>query len=243
MFYPFFFDPTMVLVIPALLLAMWAQFKVKSTYTRFARVSNRAGLTGADVAARILRDGQVALTSQPEAHGGRVCGLECIGGQLTDHYDPRSRTLRLSQEVYHGRSVAALGIAAHEVGHALQHADAYAPLALRSFFYPLSSIGSSLAFPLFILGFFLPVGLGHWVIQAAIALFMLALLFTLITLPVEFNASRRALKALANGGYLAEDELSGARKVLGAAAMTYVAAALMAVMQLIRMLLLAQSRD
>jgi len=238
-----FFDPTMILLIPALMLAVWAQMKVKSTYARFAQVGNRAGLTGADVAGLVLRDAGVRLSRRPEADDGRSCGLECIDGNLTDHYDPRSRTLRLSRDVYYGRSVAALGIAAHEAGHAIQHAKMYSPLMLRSVVYPVCSIGSTLAFPLFFLGFFLPVHLGHVVMQVAIAFFTLSVFFTLLTLPVEFNASNRALRALADGGYLVDDELVGAKKVLGAAAMTYVAAAAMAALQLVRMLLLAQARD
>jgi len=168
---------------------------------------------------------------------GDVCGMARIPGEMTDHYDPRARMLRLSQDVHDGQSVAALGIAAHEVGHAIQHARMYAPLGLRSIMYPLSSIGSTLAFPLFILGFFFGPGLMH----LAIMLFTVAVAFTLITLPVEFNASRRALSALTDGGYLDDDELRGARKVLSAAAMTYVAAAAMAITQLIRMILI--SRD
>jgi len=237
----FLFDPTMVLVIPALILAIWAQAKVRSTYAKYARIGVRSGLTGADVARLILRDAQIALTPNPKAYPrGAACALQAIPGEMTDHYDPRSRTLSLSEGVYNGRSIAALGVAAHEVGHAIQHAKLYAPLALRNVIYPVCGLGSTLAFPLFILGLFARVPV---LMQAAIVLFSLAVFFTVLTLPVEFNASSRALKSLAHGGYLEPEELAGARKVLNAAAMTYVAAAAMAALQLLRMLLLARGRN
>lgn len=238
-----FFDWTIVLLIPALLLAVWAQYKIKSNYTRFSEVGNRAGLTGEEVARLILRDAGISPSHRLNSGGSSSCSVECIGGHLTDHYDPRSRTLRLSEEVCHGRSIAALGIAAHEVGHAIQHDRAYAPLMLRNVVYPVCSFGSSMAFPLFFIGLFMPTGLGQTLIHAAILLFSLSVFFTVLTLPVEFDASRRAMAALAHGGYLATDELRGAKKVLTAAALTYVAAAAMAIMQLVRMFILAQARD
>jgi len=233
-----FFDPTtMVLLIPALVFALWAQAKVSSTYAKFSRVGNRAGLTGADVAQLILKDADISVPQAwGEARGAQTCNIERIGGRLTDHYDPRSRTLRLSQDVYNGNSVAALGIAAHEVGHAIQHAQMYAPLMARNFIYPVCSVGSTLAFPLFFLGFF--TGIGP-LVKLGIILFSVAVAFTVLTLPVEFDASRRALLALSRGGYLSEDELRGAKRVLSAAAMTYVAAVAMAIMQLVRMLVIA----
>ena len=235
----FFLDHTIVLLLPALILAIWAQAKVRSTYAKYAKVGVRAGLTGADVARLILRDAGIAATNNPEAYpAGTACGLNAIPGKMTDHYDPRSHTLNLSEDVYHGRNIAALGIAAHEVGHAIQHARAYAPLSLRNVIYPACSVGSTLAFPLFFVGFFVRYGL---LMNIAILLFSLAVFFTVLTLPVEFNASRRALRALEGGGYLDQDELAGARAVLRAAAMTYVASAAMAILQLVRMLLL--SRD
>lgn len=232
---PFFFTPYDLLVLPALILAIWAQAKVSSAYGRFSRVAARSGLTGAQVAQLIMRDENV----------GRDVELEVVPGNLSDHYDPIKKTLRLSQDVFHGNSIAALGIAAHEVGHAIQHARGYAFLQLRTLMYPLSSIGSKLAFPLFFLGLFLSWGSGggHFLMTIGIWMFAAAVAFTLITLPVEFDASRRALRALANGGYVAQDEMAGVRKVLGAAAMTYVAAAAMAVLQLIRLLAIANSRD
>ena len=233
-------DSTIVLLVPALLLAMWAQYKVKSAYKKYAKVGVRSGLTGADVAGLILRDASITVTADAQSYpAGSACGLECIGGEMTDHYDPRTRTLRLSRDVYHGRTVAAIGIAAHEVGHALQHANAYAPLSLRNVVYPVCGLGSQLAFPLFFIGFFFRFGL---LLQLGIILYTTAVFFTVLTLPVEFNASRRALRILKAGNYLDAGELTGARKVLSAAAMTYVAAAVMAIMQLVRMLLLSERR-
>lgn len=235
-----FFDSTMLLVLPALLLALWAQAKVSSTYAKFSKVGTRSGLTGAEVAQRILSDAGIALADKRSAGlGGPTCKLECIPGHLSDHYDPRSQTLRLSHDVYYGQSVAALGIAAHEVGHAIQHARMYAPLMARNFIYPVCSLGSTLAFPLFILGLFAQIGP---LMNLAILLFSVAVAFTVLTLPVEFDASRRAMATLSTGGYLDALELRGAKRVLTAAAITYVAAAFMAIMQLVRMLILADRR-
>jgi len=237
----FFWDSTIFLLIPPMILALWAQVKVKSTYAKYSQIGVRSGLTGADVAQQVLQDARVPISNNPAAYPGKVaCGLACIPGQLTDHYDPRSRMLNLSQDVYQGRSIAALGVAAHEAGHAVQHAQLYGPLALRNIVYPMCSIGSTLAFPLFFIGFLVNLGM---LMQLAIALFTLAVFFTVLTLPVEFNASRRALVALENGRYLTPDELAGARKVLTAAALTYVAAAAMAIMQLVRLLMLSRSRN
>jgi len=232
---PFFFTPYDLIVLPALILAIWAQVKVRSAYGRFSRVASRSGLTGAQVAQLIMRDENV----------GPDVALEIVPGNLTDHYDPIKKTLRLSQEVYQGQSVAALGIAAHEVGHAIQHARGYAFLQLRTLMYPLSSIGSNLAIPLFFFGMILSwfSGGGQFLMTIGIWMFAAAVAFTLVTLPVEFDASRRALRALSQGCYVSHDELGGVRKVLGAAAMTYVAAAAMAVLQLIRLLAIANSRD
>lgn len=231
-------DWTFVLLIPAVLLALYAQIKVKSTYSKYAEVGTRSGLSGAEVAQRILLDADIQPVNDPGRYPNQaVCGLEAIPGELTDHYDPRDRTLRLSQPIYSGRSISALGIAAHEVGHAIQHARSYGPMALRSFVYPVSSFGSWLAWPLFLIGF---VTKFPGLMTFGILLFSAAVLFTLITLPVEFNASSRALKALSNGGYLTDDELSGARSVLRAAALTYVAAAAMAILQLVRLILLSR---
>jgi hypothetical protein len=225
------FDWTMILLVPALLLTGWASLKLKATYSKYSQEGTRSGITGRQVAEAILSEAGVSGVS-----------VECIPGELSDHYDPRNRTLRLSENVYRGRSVAALGVAAHEVGHAIQHANGYAPLALRSAIVPVSNIGSSAAWPLFFVGFLAGPGMGTWLMNGAILLFSLAVAFTLITLPVEFNASSRALKALSSGGFLQPDELRGARKVLSAAAMTYVAAAAVAISHLLRLVLLSQRR-
>lgn len=236
-----FLDATILLLIPGLLFALYAQWKVKSTYNKYAQVATRAGLTGADVAQRILRDADVPYAGHVGGgRGSQGVGLEAVAGHLTDHYDPRDRTLRLSQDVYYGHSIAALGIAAHEVGHAIQHHRSYAPMHLRSLIYPVTSIGSTLAFPLFFIGFFVQYGILMWL---GIALFSAAVLFTVVTLPVEFNASSRALAALKQGNYLTQEELKGARAVLSAAAMTYVAATAMAILQLVRLIILARARQ
>lgn len=226
-----FFDPTMIIILPALFFTMWAQYKVKSAYANYSQVGTRRGLTGAQLARRILAD-----------NGIENVDINCIPGELTDHYDPMKREVNLSEEVYEGRSVAALGIAAHEVGHAIQHATHYAPLQLRHAMYPMSALGSNLAWILFMGGIFLAIlthaPFGIYVAKFAVYLFGAAVAFTLVTLPVEFNASKRALVCLGRGGYLEDDELSGARAVLNAAALTYVAAAAMALSQLLRMLVI-----
>jgi hypothetical protein len=236
----FFFDSTMLLLIPPLLLSAWAQWKVKSAYAKYAQVGTHSGLTGAQVAQQVLRDADIGLANGPSPGRGAGVALEAIPGHLTDHYDPRDHTLRLSEDVYYGQSVAALGIAAHEVGHAIQHANAYAALMWRNAIYPVTSFASTLAWPLFFIGLLVGIPV---LLQIGIILFSFAVVFTLLTLPVEFDASSRALKALAHGGYLTQDELYGARRVLSAAAWTYVAAAAMAVLQLIRLLLLARGRQ
>ncbi|MCX7975089.1 MAG: zinc metallopeptidase [Candidatus Aminicenantes bacterium] len=228
----FFWDYTFVLLIPPLLLALYAQAKVQSTFNRFSRRLSRRGLTGAEVAARILG-----------ASGAGRVAIEKIPGRLTDHYDPRKKILRLSEPVYESSSIAALGVAAHEAGHALQDHFHYAPLHLRNAIYPIANLGSTLAFPLFFIGLILSQGRPHFLMDLGILLFAGAVAFTVITLPVEFNASRRALAILREGNYLTSEELEGARQVLSAAALTYVAATAMAVMQLLRLFLIRQSRD
>jgi len=240
-----FFHWSFLFVGVAFLLALWAQSKVKGTYKKFSQQRSRRGLRGVDVAQLVLRD--AGLQHYPEVSGSAppgACSIECVPGQLTDHYDPRTRTLRLSEAVYHGQDVAALGVAAHEVGHAIQHAQSYAPLALRSAMYPMASIGSNLGTTLFFVGIIASMfaGFGSSIMIAGILLFTAAVAFTVITLPVEFNASSRALRALASGGYLEPDEMSGARKVLNAAALTYVAAAAMAVAQLFHWIMIAMSQ-
>ena len=224
-----FWYSSMIILVPALILTMYAQYKVKSTYAKYSRVGVRSGMRGADVANAILRDAGVSVSE-----------LTPIPGNLTDHYDPRRRALRLSEGVYYGESVAALGVAAHEAGHAMQHSRSYAPLALRNVIYPVASIGTNMGQVLFFLG--LIMSWNQMLMNIGIWLFSGAVFFTLLTLPVEFNASRRAMLALANGGYLEPDELKGARAVLRAAALTYVAAAMMAALQLLRMIMISRRR-
>ena len=220
----FYYDWTMLLLIPGILLSLWASARVKSAYSKYSRVHASCRMTGAEVAQHMLH-----------SEGVYDVNIEVVGGNLTDHYDPSTRTLRLSQGVAHSTSLASLGVAAHETGHALQHRDAYAPLVLRTAAVPTVNIGSNLSWPLVVAGMIF-----SWepLINIGILLFSLTVLFTLITLPVEFNASRRAMTALETGGYLTQAELPGAKNVLSAAAMTYVAAALSAILQLLRLLVL-----
>lgn len=222
-----YLDSTALLLIPALLLALIAQGRIKAAYSKYGKVPVASRVTGAEAAKRMLRDqGNDAVRIQP------------VRGQLTDHYDPRNETLSLSEDVYGSASVAAVGIAAHEVGHAMQKRDDYAPLGLRSMVVPAVSIGSGLSMPIFVLGLIM-----SWrpLLYAGIALFSLTVLFSLITLPVEFNASRRAMTMLQTSGIItSQEEERGVRKVLNAAAITYVAAAIGAILQLLRLILLAR---
>ena len=224
---PFFYyyDPTYILVLIGAVLSLWASATVKSTYNKYSRVYSYSGLTGAQAAAQILR--------QAGIYDVRI---EHVSGNLTDHYDPKARVLRLSDSVYGSNSVAAIGVAAHECGHAIQHATNYAPLEMRSAIVPAANIGSSLSWPLFLIGliFSLPM-----LVKAGIWLFVLALAFQVVTLPVEFDASRRALKMLSEGGMVTETEHDGVKKVLWAAAMTYVAAVIGSLLQLLRLLILS----
>ena len=223
----FFYDWTMVLLIPGLLLGVWAQAKVKSAYAKYRSVGTQRGLTAEQVAQDMLtRDGNAGVAIQP------------IAGELTDNYDPRSNVLHLSQGVYGSGSIAAIGIAAHECGHAMQDRHDYGPLKLRSAFVPVVNIGSNLYFPIFLAGLIF-----SWqpLITVGIICFALTLVFSLITLPVEFNASRRAIATLRDGGYVTEEELRGVKSVLDAAALTYVAAAISSLLQLVRLLLLSRN--
>ena len=229
MYWPFFYDWTYILLIPALILSMWAQFRVSSTFSRFSKVRASSGMTATQMAEQLLH-----------AEGVYDVSVERTRGDLTDHYDPKNMVLRLSDSTANSTSVAALGVAAHEAGHVLQHRDGYAPLMLRTAAVPVVNIGSNLSWPLFLVGLIF-----SWepLLYAGIALFALAVLFALITLPVEFNASKRALAALEANGYLQPgEEMRGAKKVLSAAAMTYVASAFMAIMQLLRLLAIAGAR-
>lgn len=229
MYWPFFYDWTYILLIPALILSMWAQFRVSSTFNRFSKVRASSGMTATQMAEQLLH-----------AEGVYDVSVERTRGNLTDHYDPKNMVLRLSDSTANSTSVAALGVAAHEAGHVLQHRDGYAPLMLRTAAVPVVNIGSNLSWPLFLVGIIV-----SWepLVYAGIALFALAVLFAIITLPVEFNASKRALAALEANGYLQPgEEMRGAKKVLSAAAMTYVASAFMAIMQLLRLLAIAGAR-
>lgn len=228
-----FIDPVgFLLVLPAMAFAMYAQFKVQSTFAKYLQVPAQSRMTGARVARAILDDA-----------GLYDVAVEMTHGHLTDHYDPRTRTMRLSREVYHGSSVASLGVAAHETGHALQHAENYVPLSIRNQLFPVASFGSQLALPLFLLGFLFTPALGATLMNLGIWLFAAAVAFQLVTLPVEFDASNRAMRLLVERGYITREEAPRTRQVLNAAAMTYVAAAAVAAMQLVRLILLRNSRE
>lgn len=228
--YYYGFDYTWyLLVLPAFLLALWAQFRVQSTYAKYSRVRSVRGRTAAEVARQILDD-----------HGLGYVQVDRIGGKLTDNYDPRSNIVHLSQEVYDSSSIAAIGVAAHECGHAVQHAEEYGPLKLRSAIIPITNIGSSLSIPLFLIGLLFNFSI---LMNIGILLFGLVALFQLITLPVEYNASRRALSTIGERGLLTDDETRGAKKVLSAAALTYVAALASSLAQLLRLVLISRRRD
>lgn len=228
--YYYGFDYTWyLLVLPAFLLALWAQFRVQSTYAKYSRVRSVRGRTAAEVARQILDD-----------HGLGYVQVDRVGGKLTDNYDPRTNIVHLSQEVYDSSSIAAIGVAAHECGHAVQHAEEYGPLKLRSAIIPITNIGSSLSIPLFLIGLLFNFSI---LMNIGILLFGLVALFQLITLPVEFNASRRALSTIGERGLLTDDETRGAKKVLSAAALTYVAALASSLAQLLRLVLISRRRD
>lgn len=222
------FDPTMILVLIGAGLSMWASSRVNSTYRKYSQVRSMSGMTGAQVAQNILR-----------SQGIYDVTVQSVAGQLTDHYDPRSRTVNLSQSVYGQSSVAAIGVAAHECGHAIQDNVGYSPLRLRAAFVPLANLGSKLSWPLILIGLF--IGMTPF-IEIGIWMFVLAVLFQVITLPVEFNASRRAVRILDQSGILQGQEITATRKVLGAAALTYVAAAAASILQLLRLVILFGNR-
>ena len=226
----YYYDPTYMLIIISALISLFAQFLVNSRFSKYSRVRSRSGMTGAQAAERIL-----------QSQGIYDVAIQRVSGKLTDHYDPRNKTLNLSDAVYASTSVAAVGVAAHECGHAIQHAKGYAPLSFRSALVPVANIGSQLSWLFIILGIFF--GGSHTLIMIGILMFSAAVLFQLVTLPVEFNASGRALKLLSETGILQKDEVSDTRKVLSAAALTYVAAAATAVLQLLRLLRLFGGND
>ena len=228
MFYPYFyFDPTMILLIPGIIIALWASANVNSTFNKYNSVRSYHGLTGAEVAERVLHH-----------HGIYGVRVERVSGNLSDHYDPRTNVIRLSESTYSSTSIAAAGVAAHEAGHAVQYAQNYAPIKMRASIVTLCNIGSPMAFVFILLSLFVPVELSQTCVIIAIALYSLATVFQLITLPVEFDASRRAMVSLEAIGLYNSEELAGASKVLRAAALTYVAALISSVLSLLRFVLI-----
>lgn len=224
-----YFDPTMILLVPAMIISFYAQYKINSTYNRFSKERNRNGYTGMQVA-RMILDG-AGLFDIP---------IEMVNSRLGDHYDPSARVLRLSPDVYNNSSIAAAGIAAHEVGHAIQHAENYSPIKVRNAIVPVVNISSNFSWILFFIGILMGF---RTLTILGIVLFCAVVAFQLVTLPVEFNASARALKILKSRSILFEDEVKKAGKVLKAAAMTYVAATLMAISQLLRLIVISNNRD
>ena len=225
-----FFDPTMILVLIGVVLSMAASAKVQSTFAKYSRVRSMTGMTGAEAAKRLLN-----------SQGIYDVQVRKVAGNLTDHYDPRNKTLNLSESVYDSPSVAAIGVAAHECGHAMQDNVGYVPLKLRGAIVPVANIGSQAAFPLIIIGVLIG-GMGSPLVNIGLILFSLAVIFQLITLPVELNASRRAITLLDQVGILGGQEVNQTRKVLGAAALTYVAALAASVLQLLRLVILFGGR-
>ena len=224
----YFYDSTMIILLPALIISAFAQFKIKSSFSKYSKVNSANGYTGAQVARILLDDDE--LFNIP---------VEIAPGKLTDHYDPSKRVMRLSEEVYYGTSVAAIGVAAHETGHAIQHKEHYVPLELRNSIVPAVNFSSNVSWLLFFIGIILSI---PSLINIGIILFSAVVVFQLITLPVEFNASSRALKILESRNILYGDEIRGAKSVLSAAAMTYLSAALMAISQLIRLILISRDK-
>ena len=228
----FYFDWTyLVLVLPAVLLAAWASANVNSTFKKYAKQRSRRGITGAEAARRVL-----------DANGLQAVRIERISGNLTDHYDPRSNVIRLSDSVYGDTSTAAIGVACHEAGHAVQHAVGYLPIKLRAAIIPITNIGSRLSMPLILIGLLFMNTQLYYLVYVGILCFSFSALFQLVTLPTEFNASRRALAAIESGNLLYDDELAGAKKTLWAAALTYVAALAVSLTQLLRLIVLFGGR-
>lgn len=231
MYFPMYYDPTYFLVLIGVILSLVASSKVKSTFSKYSRMQNTRGMTGAEAAERIL-------------HGAGIYDvrIERVSGNLTDHYDPRSKVLRLSDSVYGQISVAAVGVAAHECGHAIQHAKGYAPLKIRSTLVPVANFGAKIAWPLIVFGLFLTSETATILINLGIIAFLFSVLFHLVTLPVEFNASGRAIRIIADTGLMQGEEIKAAKKVLSSAAFTYVASAATAILQLLRIILLTGGR-
>lgn len=232
MFYPImYFDPTYILILIGVIISLVASAMVNGAFSKYSKVRNSRGVTGAEAAERVLHSAGI--------YDVRV---ERVSGNLTDHYDPRSKVLRLSDSVYGQASVAAVGVAAHECGHAIQHAKGYAPLKLRSTLVPIASFGSKIAWPLILIGLLFNSATSLLLLNAGIIAFSAAVLFQLITLPVEFNASTRAIRAIADTGLMQGEEIKSAKKVLNAAALTYVASAAAGILQLLRILILTGGR-
>lgn len=231
MYYPMFYDPTYILVMIGVVICLLASAKMNSTFSKYSRVRSHSGMTGKEAAEALLhREGIYDVR------------VEYVAGNLTDHYDPRSKVLRLSDATYQQTSVAAIGVAAHECGHAIQHARGYAPLSIRSALVPVANFGSSIAWPLIIIGLIMNSQTSQLFLNLGVIAFSMAVLFQIITLPVELNASRRALKILGNTGMLYPDEVRETRKVLTAAALTYIAGAASAILQLLRLIMISNSR-
>ena len=226
-----FFEPTYMLVTIGVIICLLASSRMKSTFNKYSRVRNHSGMTGREAAEQVLRGAGI--------YDVRV---EHISGDLTDHYDPRTKVLRLSDATYNSTSVAAVGVAAHECGHAIQHATGYAPLKIRGALVPVANFGSTIAWPLILIGLLFSSQSSMLFLNLGIIAFSLAVLFQIVTLPVEFNASSRAIRILGSSGMLYEDEVDATKKVLSAAALTYVAGAASAILQLLRIILLANSR-
>ncbi len=228
----YYWDPTYILVVIGAVICMIASARVKGTFNKYSQLRSMSGMNGAQVAQRVL-----------QAAGIYDVQVRHVSGSLTDHYDPRTKTVNLSDPVYNATSVAALGVAAHECGHAIQHAKSYAPLSIRSALVPIANFGSMLAWPVILIGLLFNTRSSGLIIDIGILLFSAAVLFQLVTLPVEFNASARALRILGEQGILSDSELPYTKKVLKAAALTYVASAAAAILQLLRLVLLFGGRD
>lgn len=228
----YYYDPTYILVLIAAIFSIVASIRVNTTYNKYAKVRSMSGMTGAMAAERIL-----------QSQGIYDVRIERVSGKLTDHYDPSSKVLRLSDATYADASVAAVGVAAHECGHAIQHAKGYAPLQIRGTLVPVANFGSNAGILLFMIGLFFSSAMGGALLTIGILLFSAAVLFQLVTLPVEFNASSRAMKLLESTGILGQNELKSTKKVLRAAALTYVAAAATSIIQLARLILIAGGRN
>ena len=231
MYYPMFYDPTYILIIIGVFLSLAASAKVNSTFARYAGVRNRRGITGQMAAEQILHQAGIYDVQ-----------VQRISGKLTDHYDPKNKILRLSDSTYGSTSVAAVGVAAHECGHAIQHATNYLPLSIRGALVPVANFGAQISWPMIIIGLLFNGNMSGLFINLGILLFSCSVLFQIVTLTVEFNASSRALHILGGSGLLDQEEVGQARKVLGAAALTYVAGAAASILQLLRLLILTRGR-